>query len=519
MARGWTNRYSKAAGGAGAVAAAVLLLLAVAGWVLFAPQQLGGQAAYVIVNGNSMEPGMHRGDLAVVRRADDYRPGDVVTYRHPDIGHVIHRIVAEEDGRFTLRGDNNEFFDSYHPTRSEVVGRLWFYVPGAGRLLWHLRSPLWAGAILFVAFAGLLGGAARGDAGRTARRSSASHGGGQPMGTISKSWQDVLAVLVAGAIGFVVLAWVGFGRGLHAEVPAERTYTQRGAFSYEAASADGRIYDTGRATSGEPVYLPLSDSVEFAFTYEFSAPYPASLTGSYQLVAELGDPSGWKRTFPLGEPGEFQGTSFATSGKLRLSDLINQIALLEGQTDVRNDRYTVTIRPQVRVSGELGGLPFEGEFDAALPMSLDRTRLWLNSANPEQVLSPEEASVFAAPQRVTNHVRLWFIEMPVLAARVVGILGAAACLASAAVVLWKVSRLPSEQRLAEAVRIAGFPALEPSRVVDVASIDDLERVAERIGGVVLQEVRADSHVCYVRDGDVVYRYEMPRFDYGTERAA
>jgi signal peptidase I len=36
-------------------------------WIFFAPVQIGGQAFYVIINGNSMEPNFHWGDLVVLK--------------------------------------------------------------------------------------------------------------------------------------------------------------------------------------------------------------------------------------------------------------------------------------------------------------------------------------------------------------------------------------------------------------------------------------------------------------------
>jgi signal peptidase len=506
----------------GAALAAALLLVAVfLGWVFFAPPQLGGQTAYVIVNGNSMEPGMHRGDLALVRPADDYRPGDVVTYRHPELGFVIHRIVSEEGGRFTLKGDHNDFLDSYHPTRGEVVGRLWFHVPGLGRVFWHLRSPLWGGLVLVVAFAGLLGGSAAGTARTTARPARGSGEGRNRMNTVVRNWQDTLVLLVAAALAFGLLAWVGFARGLEKVVPAERSYTQRGTFSYEAASIDGRIYDAGRATTGEPVYLRLSDTVTFTFAYELSSAGTADVGGTYQLVAEVGDASGWKRTIPLTEPGSFKGTTFETTGTLRLADVLDQIATLEAQSEVRNDRYTVTIRPRVNVEGELAGVPLKADFDAAaLPLSLDRSRLWLNSGNPETVLAPVETGVATAPQRVTNSVQVWFVSVPVLVARLAGIAGAVLAMGAAvALLIAAAKRGWGHDHGTQPVRIAGGTPLEAAEVIDVATLDDLERVAERIGGVVLQQIQPDAHICYVRDGAVVYRYSGPPLEYGTERAA
>src|ERR1051325_5089533 len=103
--------------------AALLSVLLGAVWVAFAPIQFGGQAAYVIVNGISMEPGMHRGDLAILRQASDYQVGDVVTYRHPQIGPVIHRIIARDGDHLVFKGDNNSWIDGYRPTQEECIGK------------------------------------------------------------------------------------------------------------------------------------------------------------------------------------------------------------------------------------------------------------------------------------------------------------------------------------------------------------------------------------------------------------
>ena len=43
--------------------------------------------------------------------------------------------------------------------------------------------------------------------------------------------------------------------------------------------------------------------------------------------------------------------------------------------------------------------------------------------------------------------------------------------------------------------------------MDVASLDDLGRIAERVGGIVLQEARPGYHAYFVRDQDVTYRYQ------------
>src|SRR5436190_22579312 len=122
------------------LAALLLALLGVA-WVAFAPTRFGGQAAYVIVSGISMEPNFHRGDLAILRLENDYAIGDVVTYRHPTIGPVIHRIIGRDGDRFVFKGDNNSWIDEYHPTQDELIGKLWIHLSAAGALVEQLRIP------------------------------------------------------------------------------------------------------------------------------------------------------------------------------------------------------------------------------------------------------------------------------------------------------------------------------------------------------------------------------------------
>jgi signal peptidase len=126
--------------------AAVLLL---AGWlVLLRPVFLGGPATYVRVTGDSMEPTLDSGDLALVRQQGHYGKGDIVAFRPPmhtggRSAVVIHRIVggSSEEG-FLMQGDNNEGRDPWRISEGDILGEMWFSVPGGGRLLGMLQSPL-----------------------------------------------------------------------------------------------------------------------------------------------------------------------------------------------------------------------------------------------------------------------------------------------------------------------------------------------------------------------------------------
>lgn len=145
---------------------AVVVLLA-GWWTWLRSPALGGSTTAVTVSGHSMEPGMHTGDLALVRRTHDYVVGDVVAYRPPkkDAAHtsgvVIHRIVGgDANNGFVLRGDNNDFDDPWKLHAEDIIGERIFHAPSVGAWIGKLRQPVNAGAAVaaVVVFLILVGG-------------------------------------------------------------------------------------------------------------------------------------------------------------------------------------------------------------------------------------------------------------------------------------------------------------------------------------------------------------------------
>ena len=53
---------------------------------------------------------------------------------------MLHRIVAIHGGHYTFKGDNNSFLDPVHPTRSQLIGKLWLHLPRAGVMLKWLHD-------------------------------------------------------------------------------------------------------------------------------------------------------------------------------------------------------------------------------------------------------------------------------------------------------------------------------------------------------------------------------------------
>jgi len=512
---------------AASLASALTVVLVAVAWVLFAPPQLGGQTSYVILNGNSMEPGMKRGDLAIVREAGSYEVGDVVTYRHPQIGPVIHRIIARDGARYVLQGDNNDFIDPYRPMPDEVVGELWVHIPGVGSWLARFRQPVYMAGLLFVAFIGLGGAAAKAQSKSSARparpanrpRRAGSTTGGSPMNQLLRNWQDTVSVLAAAGIALIGLAWVAFHRPTHHDVPANIPYAQAVEYSYSAVPADGRVYDTGVARAGEPVYRRLSDRVAFKVDYRLEVEGAAGVAGSYHLVAELSDQNGWKRTIELTPETGFSGLQFSAEGVLDLAQAQTLIAILEEQSGVKNDRYSVAIRPQVQVSGLIGNTPFEDTFDKPLPMSLDKVQLKMDPSFEDKTpLAPRIDGLVSTERTEANTIKLLALALPVSLARVIAIGGLGLVLAASGWLAIEAARqralnaksslLAGRTRLSSPlVNVRGTVPTPRQRVVDVASVEDLGRIAAKLGAVILQEARPGYHAFFVHDMEITYRYE------------
>jgi len=136
-----------------------LLLLPLAallvGWFfLLRPAFLGGPAGYVTVAGRSMQPTLRTGDLALTQKQGSYDTGDIVAFRVPkgepaEGAMIIHRIVGGSAAEgYLVQGDNKNAPDPWRPKPQNIVGRLWFTLPGAARWVWLLRQPLILGSLV-----------------------------------------------------------------------------------------------------------------------------------------------------------------------------------------------------------------------------------------------------------------------------------------------------------------------------------------------------------------------------------
>jgi signal peptidase I len=127
------------------------LVFALVALYLTVPQRFGGLTEYAIVNGKSMEPTFHTGDLIIARPADSYRVGQVVVYRIPDDTYsgsyrIVHRLHERTPAdKWIIKGDNNEGTDAWEVPDSHIVGRKVVMIPKGGYLLSWMMSPIFIG--------------------------------------------------------------------------------------------------------------------------------------------------------------------------------------------------------------------------------------------------------------------------------------------------------------------------------------------------------------------------------------
>jgi signal peptidase len=150
------------------VAATVATFAAVLAWcVLLRPTMLGGPGSYVLVAGQSMEPGLHTGDLAFLLRQDAYQAGDVIAYRipadEPGAGAlVIHRVLGGSAATgYRTQGDNRDRPDFWRPTPSQIRGRMRVTLPHVGTVFAVARQPLVLATLCAAIAFSMFGGSSR----------------------------------------------------------------------------------------------------------------------------------------------------------------------------------------------------------------------------------------------------------------------------------------------------------------------------------------------------------------------
>ena len=469
---------------------------------------LGGQASYVVVNGNSMEPGFHRGDLVIVHATSIYKVGDVVTYRNAELNaFVIHRIIAIEQDHYIFKGDNNSWVDTYHPNVAELVGKLWIHVPKLGTAMEWLRLPIHMGLTT-----ALLGGIFMAGImikpkqhGKRKNKASGNFGG----------------VLEGGLYLFGFFALVFLGLSIYAFIrpltrPADTIqYQQESHFTYSATGTPG-IYDTEVVRSGEPVFPRLTCFLNIGFTYNVLGDQLQGVSGSHQLIARVMDEqSGWQRTLPLNQTTAFSGNSFSSVSTLDLCQAVTLVNTLEQETGLRANTYTLEIITQVAMTANAAGNQISDSFEPRLVFKFDEVHFFLSTPKGQDDplnLSKQSSAANFNIEESTLAILGW--KPAIGTVRVIALLGLAFSLSGLLLTSSSIF-MTARQSQDASIRLRYGPLLvnvyernfaPAATLIDVTTIDELAKLAERHSTVILHMTLNSLHCYLVQCNGITYRY-------------
>ena len=500
------------------------VIFAVVAVALFAPTTIGGPFSYAIVTGDSMTPRLTTDDIVLLRRTGNYGVGDVVAYRHPQIGTVLHRIVAYDGERFTTQGDNRPTPDAYQSVPGDVIGREWGVVPQGGRVVREIQRPRNA-ALLAVAVVAILATTGvqqrrRGGVLRTPLRHARARWSGD-LSAYAPNGRLVLGAATALALGSLVLLGLWAIKGATTEVSEGIALSETGSFSYGGIVGAG-VYDEDILAAPEPLFRLVLDDLPMTYDYSVTSDAPdavlTNVLGTYEITMQVHDENGWKRTFVLQPSTTFAGERFVAASAVDLTAIDALLDFVAELTGLESGLHRVSVFASVTARGELDGIAFERTFDQSISFLLTDLKLQYDASKseltstagstvPRIVTVPRLFSVPVLPLSVA-YARLPMIAILFLVLAAVG----ASTVGASTLLTW---RLGASARIRAVhgrliVELQDADAVVSPRSLRVYNFEDLVRVAESEGVAIMHRASEaeDDYVVVARD--VTWRYSITK---------
>lgn len=507
---------------------AIMLVGMVAIWIQFAPTQFGGQASYVMIAGASMEPVLQSGDLVIARQADEYKTGDVVTYQHPIVGPVIHRIIDMTATGYTLKGDNNDWIDSYTPKTAEIIGKSWIQIPSAASFLYELRTPLGLsllsisiGCMVLMTLTAGKKMERSGSKMKLNKTQTQSH----PSSFVGEGWLFTLAAILLGA---VLLGVISFSRPHSNVVQEDLPYKHQGQFSYQGIGVSS-VYDNGLIDSGDPIFHTLTSSFDVSFDYTFTSLVEATSSGRYRLLLEISEPNGWQREIELVPSTPFSGDGFSTSATIDLDNIQSLLQSLAARTGFNRSPFDIRVIPIVFTEASIAGHPIVEQFSPSLHFKLDDYQLYMDGANPfdDEIdpLNPVQVGMQPEFHRIPATMNILGLDIPVKSARWIAGIASSIALIGLGVILYPIIQT---WRQGESSRIAlqyseilldvdKLPKITAAQTIDVSSFLDLAKLSKSCNALILHRSLKGKHTYLLRTEESAFRFvlkDMPPEEQG-----
>ncbi len=141
----------------------LVFLGAVAVLLIVSVLPITGNYKVMVVQSGSMEPAIKTGSIVVVKPAEEYKIGDVITFgAHTKIkAPTTHRIydirVIEGEPRYITKGDANEEPDAKEVLSRDIIGKVLFHIPYVGFAVEAAKKPVGFMLIICVPAALIIG--------------------------------------------------------------------------------------------------------------------------------------------------------------------------------------------------------------------------------------------------------------------------------------------------------------------------------------------------------------------------
>ena len=94
-----------------------------------------------IILSGSMEPTLQIDDLVIVKKVDDVRVGDIVSFYDKDNKEIMHRIVEIDNDKVITKGDANNVKDE-EITKDKITGIYVGKIKYVGKVIRFIKSPI-----------------------------------------------------------------------------------------------------------------------------------------------------------------------------------------------------------------------------------------------------------------------------------------------------------------------------------------------------------------------------------------
>ena len=134
----------------------IALIAIIAGLLIVSIFPITGNIEFKIVQSGSMEPAIKTGSVIMVKPADDYKIGDVITFggkqevQTPTTHRIYDMKVIEGEPVYITKGDANNTPDQKEVSKNEVIGKVLFDVPYLGYAVDFAKKPIGFSLIIIV---------------------------------------------------------------------------------------------------------------------------------------------------------------------------------------------------------------------------------------------------------------------------------------------------------------------------------------------------------------------------------